>query len=251
VPASAACVALLAAGCGGSSGSSEHARPQIRPRRTYTYVSTSPSTTATVPATAKPPAPSPAAIEHAASLTATKPGFDATIGARIKVPQLGGPILATGHGYFDPGSDSGTLNVAVELPGLLSLAGPVPTQVVLVGDDAYVQVPSSLADELSTPDTWLEASTTQLGLGSSLSPTNILQGIARDATADVPDQSARVTIDPSTGLVRTIELTYSQPGGYHVSVTLRFIGFGPEPASQAPPASAVGDLAATLEQLGF
>jgi hypothetical protein len=244
VPASVACVALLVAGCGGAGG---HASTQIKPRRTYTYSSTTPAH----PAAADAAPPSPAAIRRAAALTAAKPGFRAAVTARITIPQLSSePLLAVGHGYFDPSSDSGTLNLAVTLPGLLSLAGPVPTQVVLVGDQAYVQVPSELANELPS-ETWLEASLAQLDV-SSASPSTILQQVARDATTAIPDQRARVVIDPSTGLVRSLTLTYSEPRpGYHVSVSLRFTGFGSEPASQAPPPSQVGELSAALRQLGF
>jgi hypothetical protein len=247
VPASAAFVALVAAGCGGSSG---RASAQIKPRRTYAYTSTTATALAFTPAT-RSAVPSPAAIQHAAALTATKPGFRAAVSARVTVPQLGGnPVLAVGQGHFDPSSNSGALNLAVTLPGLLSLAGPVPTQVVLVGDEVYVQVPSELASELAS-ESWLDASISQLGLGSSLSPADILREIARDATGNVPGQRARVTLDPRTGLVRTVSLTYSTPGGDHVSVTLQFAGFGPEPASQAPPSTEVGDLSMALRQLGF
>jgi hypothetical protein len=250
VPASAALVALLATGCGGSG---HRALVQIKPRRTYTYGSTTAVSTVAfthAPATTAAPA-SAAAIERAATLTAAKPGFRAAVNAQITVPKLSGsPVLAVGNGYFDPGSDSGTLNLAVTLPGLLSLAGPLPTQVILVGDEAYVQVPSELANELPS-ESWLEASISELGLGDSLSPPDILREIARDATTPVPGQRAQVTLDARTRLVRTISLAYSMPGGYRVRVTLRFTGFNPEAASQAPPPADVGALASGLRQLGF
>ncbi len=247
MPASAAFVALIAAGCGGSGSS---ASTQVKPRRTYTYSSTTAHTVARTTAAAV-ASPSPGEIKRAAALTAAKPGFRAAVTARITIPQLSNnPLVAVGGGYFDPSSNSGTLNLAVTLPGLLSLAGPVPTQVVLVGDESYVQVPSELADELPS-ESWLEASLAELDV-SSASPSQILRQVARDATTTVPDQRAHVVIDPSTGLVRSLTLTYSEPTpGYHVSMSLRFTGFGPEPASQAPPATEVGDLSAALHQLGF
>jgi hypothetical protein len=240
-------VALIAAGCGGiGTNPSTHAKP----RRMYTYSRTTANTVE--PSTTRSATPSPAAIRRAAALTAAKPGFRAAITARITIPQLGSnPLLAIGHGYFDPRSNSGTLDVAVTLPGLLSLAGPLPTQVVLAGDEAYVQVPAGLARELPTTASWLEASLAELDV-SSASPSVILQQIARDATSTIPDQRAHVVIDPSTGLVRSLTLTYSEPRPrYRVSVSLRFTGFGVEPASQAPPATEVGDLSAALRQLGF
>jgi hypothetical protein len=248
VPASAAFVALIAAGCGGAgSVPSTHAKP----RRTYTYSSTAANTVAPRTTTA-PAAPSPAAIRRAAALTAAKSGFRAAVTARITIPQLSSnPLLAVGRGYFDPSSNSGTLNMAVTLPGLLSLAGPLPTKVILVDDEAYVQVPAGLTGELPTTASWLDASLAELDV-SSASPSVILQQIARDATSTVPDQRARVVIDPSTGLVRSLTLNYSEPRpGYRVSVRLRFTGFGSEPASQAPPAAEVGDLSAALRELGF
>ena len=217
--ACAAAVALIAAGCGGSG---KHASPRIKPRRVYTYSSTVARRTRTAPA-----APSAAQIRRAAELTAAKPGFSASVLVRIGVPQLGGDVTAVGTGRFDPRSESGTLNLVVTLPGLLGLAGPLPTQVVLAGGEAYVQVPAGLASQLPTAASWLEASISELGLGSSLSPSDILREVARDATRAVPDQHARVTIRPGTGLVRSLLLTYFKPGArYHVSVRLRFTGFG-------------------------
>jgi hypothetical protein len=242
---SAAGVALFAAGCG-SSG--KHAPAQIKPERVYTYNTTIAVRTRTAPA-----APSPAEIRHAAQLTAAKPGFRASVHARIGVPQLGGgDVTAVGTGRFDLGSESGTLNLAVTLPGLLGLAGTLPTQVVFARDEAYVQVPADLASELPTSASWLAASISELGLGSSLNPSDILREVARDATGAVPDQHARVTLDPSTGLVRSLVLAYGRPGPrYHVSVTLHFTGFGAEPASQAPLPQDVGNLRSALRELGL
>ena len=244
--AGAAAVALIAAGCGGSG---KHAPAHVKPRRIYAYTSTvaGRSRTRTAPA-----AGSAAQVRHAAELTAARPGFSASMRVRIGVPRLGGDVTAIGAGRFDPRSDSGTLNLVVTLPGLFGLAGPLPTQVVLAGDEAYVQVPASLAAELPTAASWLEAGISELGLGSTLSPSDILREVAPDATRTVPDQHARVTIDPGTGLVSSLFLTYFKPGPrYHVSVTLHFIGFGAEPASHAPPPQDVGDLIATLQELGF
>jgi hypothetical protein len=240
--AGAAVVALIAAGCGGSG---KHASPRIKPRRVYTYTSTVARRTKTAPAAA-----SAAQIRLAAELTAAKPGFSANVRARIGVRQLGGDVTAIGTGRFDPRSESGTLKVVVGLPGLFGLAGPFPTQVVLVGGEAYVQAPAGLGGQLPTRASWLQASISELGLGSSLSPSDILREVARDATGAVPDQHARVSIDPRTGLVRSLVLTYFK-AGHHVSVTLRFTGFGTEPASQAPPTQDVGDLISTLQELGF
>jgi len=232
---SAAGVALFAAGCG-SSG--KHAPAQIKPERVYTYNTTIAVRTRTA---------------HAAQLTAAKPGVRASVHARIGVPQLGGgDVTAVGTGRFDLGSESGTLNLAVTLPGLLGLAGTLPTQVVFARDEAYVQVPADLASELPTSASWLAASISELGLGSSLNPSDILREVARDATGAVPDQHARVTLDPSTGLVRSLVLAYGRPGPrYHVSVTLHFTGFGAEPASQAPLPQDVGNLRSALRELGL
>ena len=169
--AGAAAVALIAAGCGGS-GKHAAADPDKHA-----------STTVAGRTSAAPSSPSPAEIRHAAALTAAKPGFRATVYARISAPQLGGgDVTAIGTGRFDPRSESGTLNLVVTLPGLLGLVGPLPTQVVLAGDEAYLQVPAGLASQLTTPAAWLETSIAALGLGSSLSPSDILREVARDAT---------------------------------------------------------------------
>ena len=252
VPTSAACVALALAACGGSGAQVSgrpHASTRTQPVRSTTIVTPTTTRRAGTRPTATPP--SPRAIRRAASLTASKPGFQARISASIRLPQLGGGALtATGSGHFDPDSQTGTLHVAVELPGLLGLVGALPTRVLLVGHDAYVRVPSLLASQLSTADTWLEVNTAKLDL-TALDPATVLSQTARDATANVPDQRAHVTIDPRTGMVRTIRLTYSEPGGYHVRVNLRFTGFSAEPATQAPPSAEVGDLESALRGLGF
>jgi hypothetical protein len=241
VPASAACAALIAAGCGANSAS------QLKPRRVYTYGATTAVTTKPAP-----PPPSAAAIKHAAALTAAKPGFQARVSARIDAPRFdGSPLTAIGSGYFDPTSNSGTLDLAVSLPGLFSLVGPVPTQVIAAGDEAYVKVPPDLASYLPGSAQWLEASLDQLDV-SSINPTVILQQLARDATSNVPGQRARVTIDPRTGLVRSVLLTYTElHPRYHVRVTLRFTGFKAEPPSPVPASGDVGQLAPVLQQLGF
>jgi hypothetical protein len=245
---SAGCLALIVVGCGGSG------RP-AHPRRIYTYGSTTAaarSATATTTA-AKPAPPTPSEIVRAAKLTADEPGYGAAINAQITVPQFNvNHLTAVGPGQFDPKTNSGTLNVAVTLPGLLSLAGPLPTQVRIVGSDAYVRVPSDLASEEPGLKPWLEASLSELGLDNVLSPADILREVARDATSNVAGQRARVTLDPSTGKVRSIALTYSQPSPQaRVRVRLHFTGFGPEPATVAPPADQVGDLSSALQQLGF
>jgi hypothetical protein len=242
---SAGCVALIVAGCGGTS-------TRAHPRRIYTYTST--TNTATVTTTAATPAPpTPAEIVRAAKLTANEPGYGATISAQIRVPQFNGNHLtAVGPGQFDPKTNSGTLNVAVTLPGLLSLAGALPTQVLIVGSEAYLRVPSDLATEEPGLKPWLEVSLSEIGLDDVLSPADILREVARDATSNVAGQHAQVTIDPKTGKVRSIALTYSQPSlQAHVRVRLHFTGFGPEPATVAPPADQVGELSSALQQLGF
>jgi hypothetical protein len=244
VPTCAACAALLIAACGGSGS---HASTRTAAAPTQTVVLTS-----TVQTRSTAPPPTPAQIERAATLTAAKPGFRAGVDASIKLPQFNGnAVTARGSGYFDPASSSGTLGVAVGLPGLLGLAGPLPTQVRLVGNEAYVQVPSDLAGEISTSDSWLEDSISALGLGDSLSPSDILREVARDATQHVAGQRAQVTIDPSTGLVRTIVLNYAVPGDYHVHVRLTLTGFGTQAPTTSPPSTQTGDLATALRALGF
>jgi hypothetical protein len=245
---SAGCLALLVAGCGGS-GTSAH------PRRIYTYaLTTAAASNATgTSASPKPPPLTPAEIVRAAKLTANEPGYGAAISAQITVPQFkGNPLRAVGPGQFDPSTNSGTLNVAVTLPGLLSLAGVLPTQVRIVGSEAYVRVPSDLASEEPGLKPWLEVSLSEVGLDDVLSPADILREVARDATSNVAGQRARVTLEPKTGKVRSIALTYSQASPRaHVRVRLHFTGFGPEPATVAPPADQVGDLSSALKQIGF
>jgi hypothetical protein len=121
----------------------------------------------------------------------------------------------------------------------------------LVGSEAYAQVPSDLAGEIPGSDAWLESSISALDLGDSLDPADILREVARDATQNVPGQRAHVTIDPSTGLVRTIVLNYSVPGGYHVHVRLILNGFRPQAATGAPPSDQTGNLQSALQALGF
>jgi hypothetical protein len=251
VPTCAACAALLIAACGGS-----HKQASARGQSQRASQGTISVTVVTVPqrprTTTTVPPPTPAQISRAATLTAAKPGFRAKVSASIKLPQLNGNALtAIGSGYFDPASSSGTLGVVVGLPGLLGLAGPLPTQVRVVGSEAYVQVPSELASQVSATDSWLEDSLSALDLGDSLNPAEILRDVARDATAEVPGQRARVTIDPSTGLVRTIVLTYSVAGGYHVHVRLTLTGFNAQAPTTAPPSTQTGDLQTALKALGF
>jgi hypothetical protein len=249
VPTSAACAALLIAACGGS-GRHASTRAQTKPETTFSGPVAAGTTTVQTRTTAPPPTP--AQIEKAATLTAAKPGFRARLDASIKLPQFNGnAVTARGSGYFDPASSSGTLGVSVGLPGLLGLVGPVPTEVRLVGSEAYVQVPSDLASEISTSDSWLQDSISALGLGDSLNPADILREVARDATQDVAGQRAHVTIDPSTGLVRTIVLNYAVPGGYHVHVRLTLTGFNTQAATVAPRATQTGDLQTALQALGF
>jgi hypothetical protein len=224
------------------------------PSTTDASAGTIPSSKGPVRTAAAPlaPPPTPVEIRRAAALTAAEPGFRAEVSARITVAQLGGnPLSAVGSGYFDPSTDSGTLALAVTLPGLLSLAGPLPAQVVLAGGEAYVRVPAALASELATREGWLGAGLGSLGLGDSLSPAEILREVARDATTSVPDQHAHVAIDPHTGLVRTIVLTYSRPGSYRLRVRLLLTGFSRQSASPAPPAAQTGSLTTALKALGF
>ncbi|HEX3616329.1 MAG TPA: hypothetical protein VHU61_07310 [Solirubrobacteraceae bacterium] len=242
VPTGAACAALLVAACGGSARHVAVTRP-------------TPAATVTVTVrtrTATTPPPTAAEIERAATLTAAEPGFRARLSASIKLPQFNGnPLTAAGSGYFDPATSSGTLGVAVGLPGLLGLGGPLPTQLRLVGSEAYARVPSELAGQVPRADAWLASSISALDLGDSLNPADILREIARDATRHVPGQRARVTIDPATGLVRTIVLNYAVPGGYHVHVRLTLTGFKPQAATDAPPSSQTGNLQSALRALGF
>jgi hypothetical protein len=229
-------VALIAAACGGSGG----------------HTATPPAPTVTVHTAPARTPPTPAAIERAAALTASRSGFAARVNATIVLPAFNGnPLTAIGSGHFDPRSSSGTLDIAVQLPGLLGLAGPLPTQVRLVGGQAYVQVPSDIAAELRSSEGWLQDSITALGLGDALNPRDILRELARDATRRVAGQRARVTIDPSTGLVQTIVLHYTAVGRYHVRVRLTLTGFGTEPATAAPPPDRTGELQSVLAALGF
>lgn len=243
VPTSAVCVALIVTACGGAG---KHGST-----RTFTGAIPSGTTTVRTQSTPAPLAPPTAAeIERAATRTAAEPGFTAKLSASIELPQFGGnAVTAVGNGFFDPKSSSGTLDVAVGLPGLLSLAGPLPTQVRLVGSQAYAQVPSDIARQLGTSAGWLQESISALGLGDSLSPDDILREIARDATQTVPGQRARVTIDATTGLIRTITLRYAVAGGYKVHVHLMLNGFGPQAVTTAPAQSS--DLQSALRAIGF
>lgn len=275
VPAGAAFAALIIAACGAGarratpSGRvraavggprSSGVRPAPAARRIRTAVGaaqttgrgvgTQTGTTVGGPATAPPP--SAAQIAAAAALTAAAPGFSAHVSASILLPQFSGNALtATGSGHYDPRSGSGTLRLAVGLPGLLGLAGPLPTRVVLSGGDAYVRVPAAIAGQLHGSAAWLRTTVAALGLGTTLSPAEILREVARDATTSVPGQRARVTIDAASGRVSTVALVYTEPGGYRVRVRLRFAGFAPQPASPPPPATQTGSLSAALAQLGF
>lgn len=240
VPASAACGALIVAACGGTS---KHVS-------TRTSSGAIASATSTVQTRTSAAAPTPAQIERAATLTAAEPGFAAKVSARINLPQFNGnAVTAIGNGFFDPRSGSGRLDLAVGLPGLLALGGPLPTQVRLFGGDAYVQVPTDIAGELGISDGWLEDSISALGLGASLSPPDMLREVARDATQAVPGHRARVTIDPATGLVRAIVLNYAVAGGYRVQVRLTLTGFAAQ-ATTAPPARS-SDVQSALRTIGF
>ena len=249
MPTCAACAALLVAACGGSA---KHVVTRTVTLSAGTFSGAVGSGTATVQTRTTPPPPTPVEIKAAATKTAAEPGFRARLSASIRLPQFNGnPLTARGSGYFDPATSSGTVGVAIELPGLLSLGGPLPTQLRLVGGEAYAQVPSDLAGEIPGSATWLESSISALDLGDSLNPADILREVARDATENVPGQRAQVTIDPVTGLVRTIVLNYAVAGGYHVHVRLTLTGFKAEDATVAPPASETGNLQSALQALGF
>jgi hypothetical protein len=249
VPTCAACAALLIAACGGSD---RHASTRRQTKPGITFSGTVATGTSTVQTRTTPPPPTPARITRAATLTAAKPGFRADLDATVGVPQLGGDsVTAVGRGFFDPRSSSGTLQLAVGLPGLLGLAGPLVTHVRLVGGEAYVHVPPEVTGEVGSSDAWLQDSISALGLGDALSPPDILREVARDATQNVPGQRAQVTIDPSTGLVHTIRVSYSVAGGYHVHVRLTLTGFSAQPATATPPSTRTGDLQTALHALGF
>ena len=239
----AATVVLILTGCGGSGAG------QATPRRTYTYT----ASTRTVRTARPAPPPSAAEILRAARLTGEKPGYQARLQVSIRVPQFGSePATAVGSGSFDPSSNSGTLNLAVNPPGLLSLIGPLPTQVVIVGDALYVRVPADLSGMVGSLPKWLEGGVTDLGLADTVDPAVILSQTARDATETVPGQHARVAIDPATGLVRSLVLTFYDPTIHaHIRVALRFTGFSEVGPAQAPPADEVGSLAAAAQRLGF
>jgi hypothetical protein len=249
VPACAACAALLIAACGGSAKHVITRTVTLPAGQSSGQVQ---SGTATVQRRTMPPPPTPTEIKAAATKTAVEPGFRARLSASIRLPQFNGnPLTARGSGYFDPETSSGTVGVAIELPGLLSLGGPLPTQLRLVGGEAYAQVPSDLAGELPGSATWLQSSISALDLGDSLNPADILREVARDATENVPGQRAHITIDPVTGLVRTIVIDYAVAGGYHVHVRLTLTGFKAQSATVAPPSSDTGSLQSALQSLGF
>ncbi len=239
-----AIVALAVVGCGGSSSGAG------KPRRSYTYTSTKPTVSVTTPVHRPPTA---AAIVNAARLTGEKPGYQAVAHISITVPQFGSdPATAVGSGSFDPASGTGTLNLAVTPAGLLGLIGPLPTQAVIVGDALYLKVPPEAASVLQSSDQWLEGSVSGLGLSDSVDPARILSDTARDATRTVPDQTASVTLDPTTGLIHSLILSFYDPTLHaHIRVALRFTGFRAVSPAQAPPAAEVGDLAAAVQQLGF
>jgi hypothetical protein len=247
VPTGVVCAALLLAACGGAA---KRASTRTQTRTSAAFSGTIVAGTTTVQTRTTPPTP--AEVEKAATLTAAEPGFAARISAGIKLPQFNGnPLTAVGSGYFDPATSSGTVGVAVGLPGLLGLGGPLPTQLRLVGGETYAQVPSDLASQIPGGAAWLGSSIAALDLGDSLDPADILREVARDATHNVPGQRAHVTIDPATGLVKTIVINYSVRGGYHVHVRLTLTGFKAQSATVAPPTSQTGNLQTALQALGF
>ena len=250
VPTSAVCGALILSACGGSSRHGPTRTTHGPTRTAHGPTRTAPAPTGTLPTRTTPPPPTSVQIERAATLTAAEPGFAAKISASVNLPQLSGnAVTAIGDGHFDPRSRSGTLDVVVGLPGLLGLAGPLPAQVRLVGGQAYVQVSSDVASAAGISPGWLQDSIAALGLGDSLSPPDILREVARDATQTVPRQRASVTIDPGTGLVRTILVSYAVAGGYRVHVRLTLTGFGAHAATSAP--AHADELQPALQALGF
>jgi iron-sulfur cluster assembly protein len=249
VTATTLAVVVLVAGCGGSSkpastNASSTFTGTIAPGGSKPHI-----ITVTLP-DLKPLTP--AEIRRAALLTAAEPGYRARVRASITVPQLGNsPITATGSGYFDSKSGTGTVNIVLTLPGLLGLAGPLPSQVVAVGDEIYFKIPSDLTSIARSVSPWQQASLSELDL-STLDPSVILGQVARDATRKVPDQHAKVTINAKTGLIRTIVLTYYEPGPrVRVVIHITLTGFGQELVSTAPPSDEVGQLFSLLKTLGF
>ena len=238
----AASVVLILAGCGNSSSTGAD-----KPHRTRAHT----ATTRTVRTVKPAPPPSAAEIVRAAQLTGQKPGYQARLHVRIRVPQFGDPATAFGVGSFDPSSNSGTLNLVVNPPGLLYIMGPIPTRAVIVGDRLYVRVPADDGSLVGISSRWLEGSVSALGLADTVNPAVVLAQTARDATQRVPGQRAHVTIDPATGLVRSLVLAFYDPAIHaHIRVALRFTGFAPVSPAQAPPADQVGDLPSALQRVG-
>ncbi len=163
--------ALAAAGCGGVH---THNAAQTGARSSATastFTGTIAPGMSTVRTRTTPAPPTAAAIRQAAARTAAEPGFAAQVSGTITARALGGnPVAFTGNGHFDPRSGSGTLNLAVTLPGLLGIGGALPTQVVLDGEKAYVQVPAELASVVPASEQWLEGTSPRSGSTPTSAP---------------------------------------------------------------------------------
>lgn len=182
VSLSAIAAALLAAGCGGSSSPDKAGGVNV---------------------------------VRAAYVSSSGPGYQ--IALRVTGSAAGHLINVTGTGAFDQAAHAGRLTMNMSQPTLGG--GNLQVDAVVVGEDFYLKLPSSLAGKLPGGRPWLELNLPQIarsvgvqGLSSLADnpgdPTGFLQLLRAASTGSVQNLGHQ-TIDgvSTTGLRATVDLS--------------------------------------------
>jgi len=258
--------ALLLAGCGGSS-SHAHRRPANH-------------------GAANGPAShlvSADVIASAARLSARQQGYAIAVAGNGTVSGIDGAITFTGAGVFDA-SGGGDLSLQVNLPGLFSIVSPLKTVVLLGQGSAYVKVPALLTQSPGGLRPWVSIPLASAGhalglptgaLSGEVTPRRLLDALATDSTghADWRGQATvdghtqtlyrellpalgkgrwlYVWIDPRTGLLSRVAVSYARAGRAALNATLTFTGYGQQTVPALPPTDKVGSVDTALKAIGL
>ncbi len=142
--------ALAVAGCGASTSSS-------------TQSSSSASSTGKTAAKSSPAV----SLAHAADVSASAAGFTMTM-AMDESLGAEGHLTMTGAGSFSTAQRAGEMSLAMKVPGTSLPVGNLKMKMILLGDQFYMQLPSSLSAVVPGGKTWMAMSFRDLGNASKL-----------------------------------------------------------------------------------